>query len=469
MMATSWNDFAKLSIKEWKQALDVWSKELSQEQRNLLQSQRSQIIDKSELINFCQEKIPLEEMERLLRSKEITIGASSSSTFQSNVGMNPSFQIEQLSKMTPEEFRAQAAYIRKNPNAYRASQPAMSGLTDAQIFETASQMELLASNPSAFQAMKVRVKNLSPEEKERLLQVPIPSGGILRQEAMEAANLSQDQVKYRADCMRRHPDMVRSSNPMMAFLSDEEIRAAADQLETLSHSNPNFMKDMSDYLANMAPEEMAQFQKSMGAAEGGGKKPPISSPSSSSSLSPSPPTPPLDHLLTLSEEQIEVLVKTFRSNPERTRQLLRAQGMSEEHITKQYEILSSMDEATLKSTLQTLLRVQRYLKPLLRVYEWVNPRTGGYGGILMGVVGVVIVGVLVVMVWRVVCRLWYVVVYQALGLFSSQSEGEEGRGGEILSASVSAVAQTVTLSSSSVSSGKSPFSLASDVEDEFEF
>jgi hypothetical protein len=458
-----WDDFERLSVREWKHALDVWCTELPKEQRDRILSLRSSLIDKRELINLCQEQIPLGEMERLLKAAK-TPPASSAQSNEEKASVNP--QLDQFSNMSPEQFRYQAACIRKNPGAYRASQPALSGMTDAQILETASQMEMMASNPSAFQAMKEQVKNLPPEQMERLRQagggLGGAAGGGFRQEAFEAANMSPEQMRYRAECMRRHPEIVRSSNPMMASLSDDEIRAAADQMEALASSNPSFMKEMSDYLAKMSPTELADFQKSMGG--GGQGMPPISpSPSATTrttaSSSPAPglsASPP--DLLNLSEQQIEMLVKTFKSNPEMTRQLLRSQGMTEEQITKQYDFLCGMDESTLKATLQTLFSVQKYLRPLMRYYEMVNQRTGGYGGVILGVMAVIVGAVVVVIVWKMMNHLFYGLLDKAFGYFSTPTAtANEGEGG-LASSSVSV----------SASLSSSPRTVTN-AEDEFEF
>jgi hypothetical protein len=41
-------------------------------------------------------------------------------------------------------------------------------MTDTQILQAATQMEMMAANPSAFQAMQEQVKNMTPDQMERL-------------------------------------------------------------------------------------------------------------------------------------------------------------------------------------------------------------------------------------------------------------------------------------------------------------
>jgi flagellar biosynthesis regulator FlbT len=454
--------FEELSIKDLKDLLEKKSSESSSEISEMIRIRSQNLIDKSELVELCQSFINNDEIEPLLKSakgssskkkegeKKKTNQHSKSSSASQNSSLN--FEMDQLSKMSPEQLKYQASCIRKDPSAFRASQPALFHLTDTQILQAASQMEMMASNPSAFQAMQEQVKNMTPEQRERLQQAHTTTAEgagrsrNVREEAEKYAEMSPEQMKYRAECMRKHPEIVRASNPMMASLSDAEICAAADQMEAMASSNPNFMKEMSDYVSSMPPEERALFQKSMESPGGGGGSGVAAASAAAKGLSSgsSSPSASLPDMLNLSEAQIEMVVKSFKSNPEMTKRMLRAQGMmTDEQINKQYDFLCSMDEASLKSTLHTMLSVQKYLRPLTKLYESLNKTTGGYGGIILGAIGAVLVAVLVMLLWRVVNQLWYSVFYKAFEYFSSSSSSSGSAGNDFGPTTTTQPQQTV--------------------------
>jgi hypothetical protein len=434
-----WMKFEELSIKDLKDLLQKKSSESSSEISTSIRISSQKIIDKSELVELCKCYIGDDEIERLLQSAQ---GSSSQLKKNHSSPEQPQFpssslnlEMDQLSKMSPEQLKYQAACIRKNPSAFRASQPALFHMTDTQILQAATQMEMMAANPSAFQAMQEQVKNMTPDQMERLRQAHSTTGSgggrggssasrNVSQEAAEYAEMSPEQMRYRAECMRKHPEIVRASNPMMASLSDADICAAADQMEAMASSNPNFMKEMSEYLSNMPEEERNLFQQSMktnGTATGGAAKG-VGPSSSSSSTSPS-----LPEMLNLSEAQIEMVVKSFKSNPEMTKRMLRSQGMmTDEQINQQYDFLCSMDEESLKSTLKTMLSVQKYLQPLTKYYEVLNLKTGGYGGVILGAIGAVLLAIVVVALWKIVNQLWYGVFYKGFEYFSSSTGDGEG-------------------------------------------
>lgn len=55
-------------------------------------------------------------------------------------------------------------------------------------------------------------------------------------DASELANCTPQQLLYRAECMRKHPEIVRASAPAMAKLSDKEIFAMADKMQALAEN-----------------------------------------------------------------------------------------------------------------------------------------------------------------------------------------------------------------------------------------
>lgn len=65
---------------------------------------------------------------------------------------------------------------------------------------------------------------------------PESSGSQMAAEAMEFSNSSPEQLLYRAECMRKQPDIVRASDPAMANLSNEEIYAMADRMKMLAEN-----------------------------------------------------------------------------------------------------------------------------------------------------------------------------------------------------------------------------------------
>lgn len=65
-------------------------------------------------------------------------------------------------------------------------------------------------------------------------QSSIPSN--LAGEAAAFADCTPEQLLYRAESMRKHPHIVRASDPSMAGLSDEAIYEFADKLKMLAEN-----------------------------------------------------------------------------------------------------------------------------------------------------------------------------------------------------------------------------------------
>jgi hypothetical protein len=101
-----------------------------------------------------------------------TSSSSSRGTASATSYPPPSFsaaQLEQatkqMSSMSPEQLRQQATMLRSMPvSTLRATNPAMSSMSDAQIEQSISQLEMMANNPDMLRMATESMKGLTPEQ-----------------------------------------------------------------------------------------------------------------------------------------------------------------------------------------------------------------------------------------------------------------------------------------------------------------
>ena len=63
------------------------------------------------------------------------------------------------------------------PDTLRSLNPQMANMTDAQIEQAASQMEMMASNPELMKMANEQMKNLTPEQMEQMMKGGAGAGG----------------------------------------------------------------------------------------------------------------------------------------------------------------------------------------------------------------------------------------------------------------------------------------------------
>jgi len=118
-----------------------------------------------------------------------------------------------VSKASPKQLREQAAFLRRNPDMVRKTQPAMAHMSNQEILDAAKQLEDLANNPSAMKEFqdswgkmsteerdmmqnitpeqREQLKNLTPEQKEQIKNITPDQ----RKEMMKMAQMPANQKK----------------------------------------------------------------------------------------------------------------------------------------------------------------------------------------------------------------------------------------------------------------------------------
>lgn len=139
--------------------------------------------------------------------------------------------------------------------------------------------------------------------------------------------------------------------------------------------------------------------------------------------------------------------------------------MSAQQVDKQIEYLLSMDENQLVYAFQTLISLQKYIKPLARVYLVIDKYTRGYGKIVMGAIGAILLIIVLYLLYQLVSWIFYTIIYYAWNAVDSvQSLNSD------TSSSVSSSSSSSQSSSSQSSSSKRSKPIdVNNVDDEFEF
>lgn len=331
-------------------------------------------LDKSQLREMVKIKIESEdEIARELYTqleKEQQEKAASAGTRRDSA-QNPA---SMLGNMTPDQLRQQARMMRSMPpSQIRRMNPQMAGFTDAQIQMAANQMEMMANNPTMLKQMTDQMKNMSPEELEQVRRMQAGGGGASAGRRGAAggstqnmADMSPEQLRQQAEMMKAmDKNTLRSMNPAMANWSDAQIEMAIQQMETMAE-NPDMMKQISEQMKTMKPEEIEKmkemaasggFGEGMGGAGGAG-------PEGADGM----PTNPMDMLNKADPAQIKNMLKMMKSNPKLMKDMLRssnpsmADNMSDEQIQKTIDAFASMDENKIGLVLKVIGWVQEFRK-----------------------------------------------------------------------------------------------------------
>lgn len=89
-------------------------------------------------------------------------------------------------------------------------------------------------------------------------------------QAEAIANMTPDQLRQQARMMRSMPpSQIRRMNPQMAGLTDAQIQMAANQMEMMAN-NPAMLKQMSEQVKNMSPEEVERARNMQAGGGGAG-------------------------------------------------------------------------------------------------------------------------------------------------------------------------------------------------------
>jgi len=184
-------------------------------------------------------------------------------------------------------------------------------------------------------------------------------------------------------------DKVRAGNSKMAALSDAQILAAADQMESVA-SNPQMMAMAKQQIQNMTPEQMEEAKRvalaggdgSLGAggatpaapAGGGGL-------SASSAAAPAMPTDPAS-LLAMDPKQLKLALASLKGNPAAARQAMASlpgsDRMSEAQLAAQLDRMAAMTEDELAQFLKYASSAQAVAMKARDAWETANSAVGGH-------------------------------------------------------------------------------------------
>lgn len=287
-----------------------------------------------------------------------------------------------LGNMTPDQLRQQARMMRSMPpSQIRRMNPQMAGFTDAQIQMAANQMEMMANNPSMLKQMADQMKNMSPEELEQVRRMqaggapPVGMGTTAAGAAaagggsmQNMADMSPEQLRQQAQMMKSmDKNTLRSMNPAMAKWSDAQIEMAIQQMETMAE-NPDMMKQISEQMKNMKPEEIEKMREM--AASGGFGANTTTTPGvglgEGTGGTNGMPSNPMDMLNKADPAQIKNMLKMMKENPKLMKDMLRssnpamADNMSDEQIQKTIDAFASMDEKKIGLFLKVIGWVQEF-------------------------------------------------------------------------------------------------------------
>ena len=149
------------------------------------------------------------------------VSSSGSSTSSSTTAATPPANAAQmLNQMNPEQLKTQAAMLRSMPpHQIRSMHPQFSNMSDTQIDQMASQMEMMAANPTMLKMAAETMGSMTPEQIADIQQGRMPAGlgaspgAAMDQAASLLSNMSGKQVKDMLKMAKSNPDMLKTAMP----------------------------------------------------------------------------------------------------------------------------------------------------------------------------------------------------------------------------------------------------------------
>jgi len=221
-------------------------------------------------------------------------------------------------------------------------------------------------------------------------------------------------MRMQAQMMRSmSPDTLRSMNPMMANLTDEQIEQAAAQMEMLAE-NPHQLKMASEMMKNMTPEQMRNMQQMQKKYQAGGGMPaaaapraaggervhPSTSSGASTTTGAAPPMPQnmpsdpaaqqkmaMDMVNNMDAKQFKAMMemqrKMLKENPEMFEQMMKSNpamaGLSRKQLEERLDMMADMDPERLKSMMGVAQKVQTVVQPMMTVWQKFDKLVCGQG------------------------------------------------------------------------------------------
>jgi hypothetical protein len=171
--------------------------------------------------------------------------------------------MQNMANMSPEQLQQQATMMKSmSKDALRSMNPLMASWPDSQIDMAIAQMENMANNPEMSKRMMDQMKNMKPEDIEKIQKMAqngsIPGGagaqgaagapGTGAASPFDPASMSDPmemlkntnpaQIKQMLQMVKENPglfrDMIKASNPAMADqLSDEQISKTMESFASM--------------------------------------------------------------------------------------------------------------------------------------------------------------------------------------------------------------------------------------------
>jgi hypothetical protein len=213
------------------------------------------------------------ELNRALEQQTAMMGggaggtSSSSSRGTATSHPPPSFsaaQLEQatrqMSSMSPEQLRQQATMLRSMPlSTLRATNPAMSSMSDAQIEQSISQLEMMANNPDMLRMATESMKGLTPEQlatmQEQMLNILGPSSDGSSGGDLSSSLLFTDPTKLNSavKAMKQNPDILKQ------MLGSAAGGGGSTGSSRISESQMAQMNNMIDSFITMDDERLEKY------------------------------------------------------------------------------------------------------------------------------------------------------------------------------------------------------------------
>eukprot|EP00587_Corethron_hystrix_P012681 CAMPEP_0113315418 /NCGR_PEP_ID=MMETSP0010_2-20120614/11094_1 /TAXON_ID=216773 ORGANISM="Corethron hystrix, Strain 308" /NCGR_SAMPLE_ID=MMETSP0010_2 /ASSEMBLY_ACC=CAM_ASM_000155 /LENGTH=171 /DNA_ID=CAMNT_0000171915 /DNA_START=13 /DNA_END=524 /DNA_ORIENTATION=+ /assembly_acc=CAM_ASM_000155 len=171
--------------------------------------------------------------------------------------------------------------------------------------------------------------------------------------------MTPEQLRQQAQMIRTmDPAALRQMNPAMANLTDEQVRASADQLEAMA-SNPEAIKMAQEQMKHMSPEDMEEMQNLQRSMFRGEDKPDLQNMDPSQIMENMDPAQ-LKKMVGLLKKNPGMLKTMLRSNPQAAAQ---AGNLSDENVDRMLSAIDGMSEEQMTKMVGVLGTAQRVLSP----------------------------------------------------------------------------------------------------------
>jgi hypothetical protein len=218
----------------------------------------------------------LENLQKAQEQHNGVAGAGAGGMTAPTPGVGGSAQgMQSMANMSPDQLRQQATMMKSMPkDTLRSMNPLMAKWSDAQIEMAIRQMETMAENPDISKRMMDQMKDMDPQELEKLRNMAqngtmensvgavgtdtgtgTGAGGmdpnaLMSQDPMQMMqNTNPAQIKQMLSMVKENPslfkDMIRASNPSMADkLTDEQITKTMESFANLDESKIGWLMSL---------------------------------------------------------------------------------------------------------------------------------------------------------------------------------------------------------------------------------